>query len=140
MRVGSARCGPAKLSYGVSRPTRQLARSLGSSSKRLPFHSFRGRDRKMSVGFPSIRIDGSNQSHHLWCNNGTWWLHYTVHFDHRVRRIRRSLRTRSLTEAIARRDKHLGEIAAKGELVPNRRPPRVSRAIASRLPTKGDKP
>ena len=26
----------------------------------------------------AIRI-GSNPNHHLWNNNGTWWLHYTEH-------------------------------------------------------------
>ncbi len=75
----------------------------------------------MPIGYPSLRVDESNNTHHLWCNNGTWWLHYTVHFDHRVRRIRKSLRTRCLTEAIARRDEHLGQIAAQGEVVPERR-------------------
>jgi hypothetical protein len=25
--------------------------------------------------------------HHLWCNNGTWWAHDTIHFDCRKRRI-----------------------------------------------------
>lgn len=75
----------------------------------------------MPIGYPSLRVDKSNDTHHLWCNNGTWWLHYTVHFDHRVRRIRKSLRTRCLTEAIARRDEHLGQIAAQGEFVPEQR-------------------
>jgi hypothetical protein len=75
----------------------------------------------MPVAFPSLRVDYSNDTHHLWCNNGTWWLHYTVHFDNRVRRIRRSLRTRSLTDDMAKRDEHLGRIAANGEIVPERR-------------------
>ena len=75
----------------------------------------------MPISYPSLRVDASNDAHHLWCNNGTWWLHYTVHFDHRVRRIRKSLRTRSLAEAIARRDEHLGQISANGEFVPERR-------------------
>lgn len=78
----------------------------------------------MPVAFPSIRVDASNDTHHLWCNNGTWWLHYTVHFDHRVRRIRKSLRTRSRAAAILRRDAHLAHVAAHGELVPDRRPAR----------------
>ena len=75
----------------------------------------------MPISYPSLRVDASNDTHHLWCNNGTWWLHYTVHFDHRVRRIRKSLRTRSLAEAIALRDEHLGQISAHGEFVPERR-------------------
>jgi hypothetical protein len=74
----------------------------------------------MPVAFPSIRVDQSNDTHHLWCNNGTWWLHYTVHFDHRVRRIRKSLRTRALGKAIALRDQHLREIAERGEVIPDR--------------------
>ena len=74
----------------------------------------------MPVGFPSIRVDQRNEKHHLWCNNGTWWVHYTVHFDHRKRRIRRSLRTRSLTEAILRRDALLQRISSDGDPVPER--------------------
>lgn len=77
----------------------------------------------MPVAYPSIRIDQSNDTHHLWCNNGTWWLHYTVHFGHRVRRIRRSLRTRSRAEAILKRDQHFHEIAVRGESIS---PQRVS--------------
>ena len=75
----------------------------------------------MPVGFPSIRVDQANPLHHLWCNNGTWWVHYTVHFDHRKRRIRRSLATRSLTEAILRRDSLLLRITSDGEPVPERK-------------------
>jgi hypothetical protein len=74
----------------------------------------------MPVGFPSIRVDQRNEKHHLWCNNGTWWVHYTVHFDHRKRRVRRSLGTRSLPEAILRRDALLLRIASDGDLVPER--------------------
>lgn len=74
----------------------------------------------MPVGFPSIRVDRDNPRHHLWCNNGTWWVHYTVHFDHRKRRIRRSLQTRSLTEAILRRDSLLLQITSDGEALPER--------------------
>lgn len=74
----------------------------------------------MPVGFPSIRVDRANPLHHLWCNNGTWWVHYTIHFDHRKRRIRRSLETRSLTEAILRRDSLLLQITSDGEAVPER--------------------
>ncbi|MFN5756664.1 MAG: hypothetical protein ACK54F_02215 [Planctomycetia bacterium] len=74
----------------------------------------------MPVGFPSIRVDRANPLHHLWCNNGTWWVHYTVHFDQRKRRIRRSLQTRSLTEAVLRRDSLLLQITSDGEAVPER--------------------
>ncbi len=74
----------------------------------------------MTIGFPSIRVDDANPLHHLWCNNGTWWVHYTLHFDHRKRRIRRSLGTAVLAEAVRRRDAILARLAAEGEPVPER--------------------
>jgi len=85
----------------------------------------------MLVGYPSLRVDDTKAMHHLWCNNGTWWLHYTLHFDNRARRIRRSLRTRALAEAVVRRDQQLSQIAEHGEIVPDRRASRLSRAVAS---------
>lgn len=67
----------------------------------------------------SVRIDPSNPRHHLWCNHGTWWVHYTLEtIDWRIRRVRRSLRTRELAVAVARRDELLSRVAAEGELVP----------------------
>ncbi|MFM9059072.1 MAG: hypothetical protein ACKOSQ_08115 [Planctomycetaceae bacterium] len=75
----------------------------------------------MTIGFPSVRIDDANPLHHLWCNNGTWWVHYTLHFDFRRRRIRRSLGTRSLDDAVRRRDELLARLARDGEPVPDRR-------------------
>ena len=76
----------------------------------------------MTIGFPSLRVDTANPLHHLWCNNGTWWVHYTLHFDHRKRRVRRSLGTRALDEAIRRRDDFLTRLARDSEPVPDRRP------------------
>jgi hypothetical protein len=88
----------------------------------------------MPIGFPSLRTDKSNDTHHLWCNNGTWWIHYTIHFGHRARRIRKSLRTRSLQEARASRDAHLAAVQAYGEPVPDRQPnTRVGRPGAKSL-------
>jgi hypothetical protein len=74
----------------------------------------------MTIGFPSLRVDADNQTHHLWNNNGVWWVHFTLHFDHRKRRVRRSLKTRSLAEAIERRDSLLLRIEREGELVSER--------------------
>ena len=57
----------------------------------------------------SIRVQGENPLHHLWNNNGTWWIHYTIHPDACTKaRIRRSLRTHDLATAIVRRDEVLG--------------------------------
>ncbi len=57
----------------------------------------------------SLRIDEQNPLHHLWNNNGTWWVHYTEHLpDFTKRRVRRSLGTRDESEAVKRRDRLLG--------------------------------
>ena len=61
----------------------------------------------------SIRVSEDNRLHHLWNNNGTWWLHYTEHLaDFTKRRVRRSLRTHDLELAIRRRDEWLQGAAA----------------------------
>ena len=75
----------------------------------------------MNIGFPSIRVDGSNPRHHLWCNNGTWWVHYTLHFGGRKRRVRRSLGTKCLADAIRLRDELFARIERDGEEVSDRR-------------------
>jgi hypothetical protein len=52
-----------------------------------------------------IRITPDNPNHHLWNNHGTWFLHYTVHpTEFTKERIRRSLGTKDLNLARARRD------------------------------------
>jgi hypothetical protein len=79
----------------------------------------------MPIGFPSVRVAGGNPRHHLWCNNGTWWAHYTLHFDGRKRRMRRSLRTSSIEVALRRRDELLARLAVEGEVVPESRPRRL---------------
>jgi hypothetical protein len=66
-------------------------------------------------------VNHTNSLHHLWCNNGTWWVHYTLHFDHRKRRIRRSLKTGDLAEAVRRRDELLAEISIGGEDIADQR-------------------
>lgn len=55
----------------------------------------------------SLRFRGG-ENHHIWNNNGTWWVHYTVHLpDYTARRVRQSLRTKDVAEARARRDELL---------------------------------
>jgi hypothetical protein len=80
----------------------------------------------MPRGFLSTRIDDGNARHHLWCNNGTWWAHYTLHFGNRKRRIRRSLKTSDVQVAIARRDALFEKLRTEGEDVPERPPRRRS--------------
>jgi hypothetical protein len=53
----------------------------------------------------SLRTNPENPNHHLWNNNGTWFIHYVVHPTPITKeRIRRSLGTKSLAEARAKRD------------------------------------
>jgi len=56
-----------------------------------------------------IRINPENLDHHLWSNNGTWFIHFTVHKpDFTKQRVRQSLRTKSLAKARQLRDVVLG--------------------------------
>lgn len=52
-----------------------------------------------------IRVRTENPNHHLWNNHGTWFLHYTVHpTPYTKERVRRSLGTKDINVARARRD------------------------------------
>ena len=58
----------------------------------------------MSTSKIAVRI-GNNPNHHLWNNNGTWFLHYTVYpTPFTKERIRRSLGTKDVEVARQRRD------------------------------------
>lgn len=81
----------------------------------------------MPRGYLSTRSNGRNPLRNLWLNNGTWWCHYTLHWDGRKRRIRRSLKTSDVATAIARRDELLSRLRTEGEEVPERRPRRPRR-------------
>jgi hypothetical protein len=59
----------------------------------------------------SIRIESRNLNHHLYNNNGTWWLHYTSYpTPVTSKRLRRSLKTSDLSLARSRRDAFFGEL------------------------------
>ncbi len=61
----------------------------------------------------AIRVDESNINHHLWNNNGTWWLHYTVYPTPVTSdRRRRSLKTQNIKQARLIRDEILNVLAA----------------------------
>ena len=60
------------------------------------------------TGTLSLRVNDTNANHHLWNNNGTWWLHYTLHLpDFTKKRVRKSLHTTSLEQALKLRDLQL---------------------------------
>ncbi len=53
----------------------------------------------------AIRTNPENPNHHLWFNNGTWYVHYTVYPTAcTAERVRHSLKTRDLGIARQRRD------------------------------------
>ncbi len=65
-----------------------------------------------------IRVNPDNRNHHLWNNNGTWFVHYTVHHaDHTKERVRTSLRTHRPSTARRLRDRvlHCLQPVTKGE-------------------------
>lgn len=79
----------------------------------------------MTRGYLSLRHDESNPSHHLYLNTGgrgggIYWVAFTIHFGGKKRRIRRSLDTKCLAEAIRRRDTLFADIARDGLEVPER--------------------
>ncbi|MEN9361235.1 MAG: hypothetical protein RL095_2770 [Verrucomicrobiota bacterium] len=59
----------------------------------------------MSNTVLAIRNETGNKNHHLWNNNGTWFVHYTIYPSGVTKqRIRKSLKTKSEQEARERRD------------------------------------
>ncbi len=65
----------------------------------------------------SVRVNGANPDHHLFNNNGTWWVHFTVHRDDFTKqRVRRSLGTRCLGAARRLRDQLLAGVASSGSI------------------------
>ena len=79
----------------------------------------------MPLGRISSRTNPTRRQHHLWLNNGVWWTYYVLHFGHKKRRMRRSLKTRSLEEAIVRRDVLFADLQAHGEWVDEQRATRM---------------
>lgn len=66
---------------------------------------------------PQNRPDAENLNHHLWNNNGTWWVHYTVHRpDHTKERVRKSLGTSDLQQARTLRDHELKSLRGRKDL------------------------
>ena len=64
------------------------------------------------ITLAALRISEANPNHHLWNNNGTWFLHYTVYpTPFTKERIRRSLGTKCLTTARERRDQFFNHLA-----------------------------
>jgi len=80
----------------------------------------------MTRGYLSLRFNEANAVHHLYVNtggraDGNYWVAYTLHFGGRKRRVKRSLGTKCLSEAIRLRDDLFARIERDGEEVPERR-------------------
>jgi hypothetical protein len=93
--------------------------SIGSTGKQSSLGAFE-RNAQMTKTNPaalaalpegsvlSLRTHASNLNHHLWWNNGTWWLHATVHHpDYTKQRLRVPLETKNIHRARVRRDQVL---------------------------------
>lgn len=75
----------------------------------------------MPIGTLSIRIDDSNERHHLFRNGRLWWIHFTVHHSgFKKHRARLPLGTASLPEAINRRDALFAQVQREGYEIPVR--------------------
>ena len=56
----------------------------------------------------AVRLNPENPDHHLYNNNGVWWIHYTIYPTPVTKeRVRKSLGTRAIEEARVLRDKQL---------------------------------
>jgi hypothetical protein len=65
----------------------------------------------------SLRVNPDNLNHHLWNNNGTWFIHYVVHpTPFTKERVRKSLGTKNLADARAKRDAILAAAGAPERL------------------------
>jgi len=67
-----------------------------------------------SPTLPVLRFNGVNPNHHLWHNNGTWFLHYTVYPTPTTKeRVRRSLGTKDVSVARERRDSFFQQLMSR---------------------------
>ena len=77
----------------------------------------------MSTNTLALRTNLRNLNHHLYNNNGTWWIHFHVHRpDSTKERIRESLGTKCLTTARELRDLALAHLALHARLGEPARP------------------
>jgi hypothetical protein len=57
-----------------------------------------------------------NPDHHIWCNNGTYFVHLTLLRGQGRYRLRKSLKTKDVAEARKRRDRMVTFIREQTEL------------------------
>src|SRR2546430_6895338 len=88
-----------------------------------------------TISLPSalaLRVRAGNPNHHLWNNHGTWFLHYTVHpTPFTKERIRRSLGTKDVKIARARRDAFFAHLASEATKVATAGQPNLRKVTAA---------
>jgi hypothetical protein len=77
---------------------------------------YNAQNRLQSYEVLAVRIDDTNRNHHIWNNNGTWWVHYTIYpTPVTTERRRSSLRTNDASTARVRRDALFLELSLEAE-------------------------
>jgi len=77
-------------------------------------------DTKPNTAFPQLaaRFKPGNPNHHLWNNNGTWFVHYVIYPTPLTKeRVRHSLQTKCLNEARIRRDQLLAHLSQRNHIL-----------------------
>ena len=66
----------------------------------------------------AIRVSRDKTNHHIWNNNGTWWIDFTMRSENgSTKRHRISLKTTDLEKARSKRDRILNAlIQASGRI------------------------
>lgn len=83
----------------------------------------------MSTSTLALRTNPRNLNHHLYNNNGTWWIHFHLHRpDYTKARIRESLGTKCLTRARELRDLAFDHLSLHARLGEPARPMQTARA------------
>ncbi len=96
---------------------RDVGRANAPTNQSLPWCSVRLSLPIMSTNTLALRINLRNQNHHLYNNNGTWWIHFHVHHpDYTKSRVRESLGTHCLHVARELRDVALAHLALHARL------------------------
>jgi hypothetical protein len=79
-----------------------------------------------------LRVRAENLDHHLWNNHGTWFLHYTAHpTPFTKQRVRRSLGTKDVRVARARRDAFFAHLSLATPRTITEVQPMIGKAVAA---------
>lgn len=91
-----------------NRITIAIARLAGPSKPRITKNMTTLQAPTPRIGKLALRVVRGKPAHHLWNNNGTWWVHYSIrHPEGGTKRYRQSLKTRDFDTACTKRDKVL---------------------------------